>query len=688
MLQQEAYLLFYIRDKDYKPINVPFPPGSPALKLSSSHFKADPNFLARSNKPFPSSSSQRTNLDKTGTPLVRLKPTGVVQPSPQKDTPTNPKPPTLPTKGQSSLSTTAGGFVTPKSKSSSVSPNGSSSGGSGGNGMTSPMMREFSIPLRKLSNTITPSRTGADKSDATKTNIPPPPPPPATSRQQATLTAATSLQFTPRQISAPPPKNKKKMAVVSSASLNQGTEKASVDERETKGGASDVVQEAGIQAAPSIASQSAGDKIASKDDESATFESTESKAAPAFKVIPSEEPATTGGGGFIGPLLPSSPSPAQPQSPLRVTPFSLKPSTTSPVSSKAVAMVPPQPQAREKPVARVRPNPHHQEDEESAPKGGGPPSSAPAPHLNAVSPWKVRESSAGEVFGPLLPDDMDYNSAAHGWSVSAIPGGDEGQEKGEQQTTPHGHGKAKKHKKKKKHRKREEGASGESEGERGGGGKRERSKENSSKKVRRERDERGRRHYSHSPERGHHHHHDHHDPHRSPERTPHHDKHRNYRRHGHRDRDRERETQEHYGRRHRRYSKGNTCRYPHHDRSRSHSRSRSRSPLNHDPEDRYYHHSRDRHRTPPSRHAHQSHHYAPYSDAGEGGGGHWKNHHYPPYYRPKYSSDSGERRVNIKSEEARRRERKRSHYHDTMSEEETDHKKYKKSVPSGNNYLL
>ena len=664
MLQQEAYLLFYIRDKDYKPINIPFPPGSPALKLSSSHFKADPNFPGRSNKQFPSSSSQRTNLDKTGTPLVRLKPTGVVQPSPQKDTP---KPPTLPTKGQGSSLP----VVTPKSKSSSVSPNSSSSGGSGGNGMTSPMMREFSIPLRKLSSTMTPSRTGADKSDTTKTNAPPPPTVP---RQQPTPTAATSLQFTPRQISAPPSKNKKKVAVVSSASLNQGTEKASAGEREAKGATSDVVQEAGIQAAPSIASQSTSDKIASKGDESATLDSTESKAAPAFKVIPSEEPAT-GGGGFIGPLLPSSPTPAQPQSPLRVTPFSLKPPTTSPVSSKAVAMVPPQPQARGKPIARVRPNPHHQEDEESAPKEGDPPpSTTPAPHLNAVSPWKVRESSAGEVFGPALPDDMDYNSAAHGWSVSAIPGGDEGQEKGEQ-ATPHGHGKAKKHKKKKKHRKREEGASGESEGERGGGGKRERSKENSSKKVRRERDERGRRHYSHSPEREHHHHH--HDPHRSLERTLHHDKHRNYRRHSHRDRDRD--IPEHYDRRHRRYySKGN--RYPHHDQSSSHSRSRSRSPLNHDPEDRYHHH---RHRMSPSRHAHQSHHHAPYSDAGEGGGGHWKNHHHSPHHRPKHSSDSGERRVNIKSDEARRRERKRGHHHDTMSEEENDHKKYKKSVPSG-----
>ncbi len=658
MLQQEAYLLFYIRDKDYKPTNIPFPPGSPALKLqSSSHFKADPNFLGRSNKQFPSSSSQRTNLDKTGTPLVRLKPTGVVQPSPQKDTPTTPKPP-LPTKGQSSSPP----IVTPKSKSSSVSPNSNARGGSG-NGMTSPMMRDFSIPLRKLSSTMTPSRTGADKSDATRTNAPPPP---AVPRQQATPTAATSLQFTPRQITAPPAKNKKKIAVVTSSSLNQETEKASSGEGEAKSGPSDVVHESGIQTAPSIASQSTSDNVASKDDESAICDSTGSKSAPAFNVIPSEEP-TAEGGGFIGPMLPSSPAPAQPQSPLKVTPFSLKPPTTSPVSSsKAVAMVPPQPQAREKPIARVRPNPHRQEDEELAPKEGQL-ASTPAPRINAVSPWKVRESSAGEVFGPALPEDMGYNSAAHGWNVSAIPGGDEGQEKVEQQTTPHGHGKAKKHKKKKKHRKREEEASVESEGDK----KRERSKENSSiKRVRRERDDRGRRHHSHSPDRGHHHHH--HDAHRSPERTPYHDSHRNYRRHSYR-----RETPEHH-RRHRWYDKGN--RYPHHDQSRSHSRSRSRSPLNRDPEDRYHHHNRDRYWTSPSRYPHQSHHHAPYSDAGEG---YWKGHHHSPHYRPKHISDSGERRVNIKSDEARRRERKRGHHHDAMSEEETDHKKHKRSVPSG-----
>ena len=658
MLQQEAYLLFYIRDKDYKLTNIPFPPGSPAFKLqSSSHFKADPNFLGRSNKQLPSLSSQRAGLDKTGTPLVRIKPTGVVQPSPQKDTPTTP----LPTKGQSSSPPmpTTGGLVTPKSK--SVSPN--SNGGSG-NGMTSPMMRDFSIPLRKISSTAAPSRTVADKTEANAL----PHSTPTLPQQQATPTAATSLRFTPRQISAPPLKNKKqqKMAVVTSASLNQETEKMSANNKEATSGVSDVVRDAGIQTAPSIASQSTSNKTTSKDDESTIIGSTESKAASTFKAIQSEEPTTQAG--FIGPLLPSSPTPTLPQSPLGVTPFSLKPVSTSPVSSKAVAMVPPQPQAREKPVARVRPNPHLQEGEESTPrkvasKEGGLLPSTSAPHLNAVSPWKVRESTAGEVFGPALPEGYEYNSSAHGWNVSTIS---EGQQKEEQQATPHG--KAKKHKKKKKHRKREEEESDESEGERGGG-KRDRSKEKM-----RNRDERGKRHHSHSPDRGYHHH----DTRRSPERTPHYDKHRNYKRHSYTHRDRDRETPEHY-RRHKQY-KGN--RYSHYDRSRSHSRSRSRSPLNHDSEDRYGHH-RDRYRTSPSRHAHQYHHHTLHSDVGEGGGGHWKSYHHSPHYRPKHSSDSSERRVNIKSDEARRRERKRSYHHDTMSEDESDHKKHKKSVPSG-----
>ena len=694
MLQQEAYLLFYIRDKDHKPTSIPFPPGSPALKLqSSSHFKTDPNFLGRSNKQFPSPSSQRSGLDKTGTPLVRMKPTGVVQPSPQKDTPTTPKP-LLPTKGQSSsppVPTNTGGLVTPKSKSASVSP--SSSGGSG-NGMTSPLVRDFSIPLRKISSTTTntSSRTVTDKTEAARPSTLP--------QQQATPTTTTSLRFTPRQISAPSSKNKKKIALVTSASQNQETEKTSGGDKETRSVASDVVHKADIQTAPSIASQTTNDKTVTKDDESIVLDSSESKTAATFRAIESEDPTTTVEG-FIGPLLPSSPTPTQPQSPIRVNPFSLKPSTTSPVSSKAVAMVPPQPQAREKPVARVRPNPHLQEDEESTPqrkvasKEGGSLPGTPAPHLNAVSPWKVRDSTAGEVFGPALPDDMEYNSAAHGWNVSAISGGEEAQEKGEQQATPHG--KAKKHKKKKKHRKREE-ENIENEGV-WEGGKRERNKESSSSKKIKNRDERGRRHHSHSPDRGHHHH----DSRRSPERTtPHHDKYRSYRRPSYRDRDRD-TTEHHHRGRQKQYSKGN--RYSHHDRSRSHSRSRSRSPLRYDSEDRYHHQYRDKYRSSPSRHTHQHHHHAPYSDMmGESGGGHWKSHHHhSPHHRPKHgcdsserrvniktdearpkhSSDSSERRVNIKSDEARRRERKRSHHHDAMSEDEGEHKKHRKCVPSG-----
>ncbi len=655
MLQQEAYLLFYIRDKDYKPPNTPFPPGS------STHFKVDPNFLSSSNKQF-----SRVGLDKTGTPLVRIKPTGVVQPSPQKETPTASKLP-LPSKGQSSSPPvpTSGELVTPKSK--SMSPN--SSGGSG-NGMTSPMMRDFSIPLRKISSTATPSRHVADKTEATRTNALRQPPT-SVPQQQATPIAAASLRFTPRQISAPPSKTKKqqKIAVVTSAMLNQEVEKtAATGDKEVT---SDVVHEVSIQTAPSIASQSTSDR---KDDDSTTVDS-KSKAEPGFKAIQSEE--STAQGRFIGPRLPSSPSSSLPQSPLRVPSFSLKPSTTSPVSSKAVAMVPPQPQAREKPVARVRPNPHVQEDEETTPrkmassKEGGSLPSTPGPHMNAVTPWKVRESTSGEAFGPALPEGLEYNSSAHGWNVSAIASGEEG--KGEEQVTPHG--KAKKHKKKKKHRKREEDESNESEGERGGG-KREKSKKESSSKKMKSRDvsyspEWGRRRYSHSPDKGHHHRH-------SPERTPHYDRYRKYRKHSYRDRDRD--TSEHPT--HRRY-KYKGSRYSHHDRSRSHSRSRSRSPLNPDSEDRYHHYHRERNRTSPLRHVHQHHHHTPFLDMGEGGGGHWKSHHHSPYHRVKHCSDSSERRVNIKSDEARRRDRKRGHHHDTMSEDENDHKKHKRSAQSG-----
>ena len=663
VLQQEAYLLFYIRDKDHKPTNIPFPPGS------STHFKADPNFLGSSNKHF----SSGAGLDKTGTPLVRLKPTGVVQPSPQKDTAsTIPKPP-LPSKGQSSSPPVpaSGGLVTPKSK--SVSPN--SSGGSG-NGMASPMMRDFSIPLRKISSTATPSsRYIANKTEAARTTnaLPHPPADPAP-RQQATPTAATSLRFTPRQISSPPSKMKKQQKIVIVTSATGIEKSAATEDKEVT---SDAVHKTGIQMAPSIASQSTNDKVISEDGNSTVVDS-ESK--PVFKAIQSEEP--TAQGHFIGPLLPTSPSSSLPQSPLRVTPFSLKPSTTSPASSKAVAMVPPQPQAREKPVARVLPNPHVQEDDETTPrkmassKEGSSLPSTPGPHLNAVTPWKVRDSTSGEAFGPALPEGLEYNSSAHGWNVSTIAsGGEEGQkEKGEEHVTPHG--KAKKHKKKKKHRKREEDESNESEGERGGGKREKNKRENNAKKMKSSRDvsyspERGRRRYSHSPDKGYHHHSTHH----SPERTLHYDRHRKYRRHSYRERDRE--TSDHFM--HRRHKhKGN--RYSYCDRSRS----RSRSPLNPDSEDRYYYHHRERQRTSPSRHVHQHHHHAPFLDMGEGGGGHWKSHHHSsPYHRVKHSSDSSERRVNIKSDEARRRERKRSHHHDTMSEDENDHKKYKKSVQSG-----
>ena len=537
--------------------------------------------------------------------------------------------------------------------------------------MTSPMMRDFSIPLRKIASTTTPNRlVAADKTEAMSTNVLP--------QQQATPTATASLRFTPRQISAPTKikKQQKIASVVSSALLSQENEKTGGDNKQLTSGASEVARhQANIQAAVSIAGQSTSGKTETKEDDPTILDYTESKATPAFKAIQSEEPSPQGGG-FIGPQLPSSPLPHS--SPLRVTPFSLKSATA--VSPKAVAMVPPQPQARGKPVARVRPNPHVQEaDEETTPrkttsKEGSLPST-PGPHLNAVTPWKVREATSEEAFGPALPEGMEYNSSAHGWSVSTIPaGGEEGQQlQNKEQQVPQ-HGKAKKHKKKKKHRKREpEEESNESEGERGG--KRERNKkESSSSKKMRSRDvsyspERGRRHHSHSPDKGHHHH----------DSTPHYDKYRKHRKHSYRDR--ERECVEHTTyRRHK--HKGN--RHSHHDRSRSGSCSRSRSPLNPDSEDRYHHH-RERYRTSPSRHAHQHNYHTPFADR-EGERGHWKNksiHHHSPQHRVKHSFDNSDKRGNIKSDEARRRERKRSHHHDTMSDEEHDHKKHKKTAPSG-----
>ena len=314
VLQQEAYLLFYIRDKDYKPRKVPFPPGSPALNTpSSTHFKADPNFLGAPVKP---ASHRSVGLDKSGTPLVKLpaaKPTGVVQPSPQKETS---RPPV--TKGQSlsppTTSTVAG---TPKTK--SLSPNSSFSP----NGGNSPMVREFSIPLRKISST-TPTKQLPEKVDVAR-----PGEQPQQQQQQVMPTSAASLRFTPRQVSAPSKSKKQhKTTPVPSITLNQETDKGLGDGKLPAAG----VTQHGIQAAVSIAGQS---------------NYAESKT-PAFKAIQSEEFSQ----GFIGPTLPSSPLT---QSPLRVTPFSLKVPTSM---SPKIAMVSPQPQTRGKPVARVRPNPH------------------------------------------------------------------------------------------------------------------------------------------------------------------------------------------------------------------------------------------------------------------------------------------------------------------------------------------
>lgn len=657
VLQQEAYLLFYIRDSDYKPRNISFSPGSPTLNVSSSssHFKVDHNFLGTSVKRVAPLAT--TGLDKTGTPLVKLpksKPTGVVQPSPQKDAPKQ-----LGAKGHSLSppATTSAAVSPPKSKGSS--PNTSGSGGSGNGGGSSPMMREFSIPLRKISST-TPSRSHAEKMNVSRQTISQP-------QQQATPTtssATASLRFTPRQISAPSKTKKlQRTSVAPSVPVSlEEEEKPSGDGKMAT--ASSASQQPLIKAATSIASQPASEKTKESEDTSTT-KLEETKVAPAFKAIQSKDSYDQK---FIGPMLSAttSSSPSLSHSPLRVTPFSLK--TTSSVPPK-VALVSPQPQARGKPVARVRPNPHLQEgkgQDETTPRTvsskEGHSAATPTPHMNAMTPWKVREATSDEAFGPTLPEGREYNSSAHGWNVSSLSGGEDG----------HQQSKSKKHKKKKKHRKREDSSGNESEGERGGG-KKEKTK-NYSKKTR-SRDlsrspERGHRHHSSSLERGHYHH----DVHHTPDRASHYDKYHRHKRHGHRERDRER----------RKYSKSG--RHSHHNnQSRTSSRSRSRSPLHGDSEDRYY--RRERHRVSPHRHAH---HHAPL-DAEEERYRKMKNTHSHQqseyhHHRVRHSSDSGDKRVNIsKSDDVRRRERKRSHHHEHgggagESEEEREYKKHKKST--------
>ena len=714
-------MLFYIKDEDYKPPNIPFPPGSHNLNAASSaHFKVDPKFLSTSSVKLLNTRLDKSGtplvkharLDKTGTPLVKhtgtdktstplikhvgpdetgtplvnlpvTKPTGVVQPSPQKDVTKSPDT----TKGQSlSPPATRGAAVTPKMK--SVSPPNVGGGSSGRE--TSPMMREFSIPLRKISSATPTKVPSSEKTEVVTKNV--------SSQQQlttpTTTTTATAapFRFTPRQISAPPkPKKQQKVAAtLSSVTLKQESEKTLGDGK--MGGA--ISTQPAIEVASSITGQSVSSKAEEKEGNTILDYATEAKAAPSFKAIQSGDASQA----FIGPMLPPSSSSSLPQSPLRMTPFSLR-APTSAVSPK-VALVQPQPQVRGKPVARVLPNPHVQEgrgEEETTPRAEGQAAVTPGPPMNAVSPWKVKEAASDEAFGPTLPEGLEYNSSAHGWNVSAISGGEEGQH----------HGKAKKHKKKKKHRKREDDGSSESEGERGG--KRDRSKKESKRTKGREvshSPERAHRHRSHSPvERGSHRdprhsperavHHHHSSAHKSPERTPHYDKYRKHRRHSHRNRDR---GMSESSRRHRHKA----SHHSHHDRSRSSSRSRSRSPLNVGSKERRYH--KERHWTPPGRHTHHhaplesghthhhtplesghTHHHTPLDSVGEGhrktkGSHHYRQQSEHPHHRVKHVSDCDDKRV--KSED-KRRERKRSHHHDDehchggLGEKEHEHKKLK-----------
>lgn len=547
-------------------------------------------------------------LDKTGTPLVKLpaaKPTGIVQPSPQKDT--------SKLTGQStSPPASSGATVSPKAK--SMSPPLTSSSSGGGSGGTSPALREFSIPLRKISS-ATPTKSAADKTDVAKQQTVSQP------QRQATPTpATTSLRFTPRQITAPSAKPKK---LVKASPTAQSSQEAGRSVGEGKA----ATNQQAINIAASIITSGKPEAKAG----SGAGEVMDSKPAPSFKAIQSQEQ-------LISPSLPqSSGIPSVTPSPLGITPFSLKTQTS--VTPK-VAMVQPQPQARGKPVARVRPNPHHQEgkEEQALSKDVHTTPGSSAPHMNSVTPWKVRDTTSKDAFGPTLPEGLEYNSSAHGWNVSTLSGGEEG--------------KAKKHKKKKKHRRRDEDRDNESDGEREG--RKERYKKDVKKSKCRD--------VSRSPERSHHHdsHHSperrshYHGTHHTPSRTPHHDKHRRHKRyHGHRERDSTEHTRRH---------KYRTNHYSHRDRSHSSSRSRSRSPAV-DTEGRHRH--RERHRTPPPRHAHSE-------SEGEGyrkskSSGHHSEH---SHHRGRRGSDM---------DSLRHRERKRSHQNDGVSDDEHEHKKHKRS---------
>ncbi|CAI8050584.1 Ubiquitin carboxyl-terminal hydrolase 36 [Geodia barretti] len=90
VLQQEAYLLFYARDLSYQPPPPPPPladsadmPTTPSTPPSQPKVQPDPNFLGKPVKRPP-------HLDKTGSPFVKQKPTGIVQPSPHGPSPATP----------------------------------------------------------------------------------------------------------------------------------------------------------------------------------------------------------------------------------------------------------------------------------------------------------------------------------------------------------------------------------------------------------------------------------------------------------------------------------------------------------------------------------------------------------------------------------------------------------------------
>lgn len=421
VLQQEAYLLFYVKDDEYRP---PSEPANPtAEKTSAPKIQPDPNFLGTAVKRTP-------GLDKMGSTLGKhpQKPTGVVPPSPH----------ATPTLG-----------------------------------------RRFSIPLRKASTAGLIKHKAASSTPSPPETTPPPLPPPKAETAPPVLHPAfKSPGFTPRAIIAPP-KPKKLLhktpvdAKQPATTIEANVRKAEPILTEPQSPPGRKEGRAMVEAPPSdsefkevqtlldIAEMGVEDDLPPAVDP-ATGAASVRGSSPARQQT------------FIGPLLPPCMQ-SPPPPPLSVQPFALK-SPTATTKSPRVALVPPRPHPS-KPVARVLPSPqvaasttkpnvetvNAKEEEETVsenpledrndvkvkkekmkkdnakhqksagddtrPEPDADAVSIPAvreqpsasePHMNSRSHWMVTSSSAQSSAGekhsrPVVSDG--YDSAAHGWTV-------------------------------------------------------------------------------------------------------------------------------------------------------------------------------------------------------------------------------------------------------------------------------